>query len=70
MRVRGAICQTCAATGRLAMEEPNLQTVPKPRRFNVRATQTQVSAGGTTGHRREPLDAQRVEEWRSANRSR
>ena len=35
------------------MEDPNLQTVPKPRLFDVRATQTQVSAGGTTSRRRE-----------------
>jgi DNA polymerase theta len=53
VRIRGSFCQTATATGRLAMEDPNLQTVPKPRRFNVRATQTQVSAGGTTSHRRE-----------------
>ena len=35
------------------MEDPNLQTVPKPRLFDVKATQTQISAGGTTSKRRE-----------------
>lgn len=53
MRIRGAFCQTATATGRLGMEDPNLQTVPKPRQFNVKATQTQVSEGGTATHRRD-----------------
>ena len=39
MRIRGALCQTCTATGRLGMEEPNLQTVPRTRAFCVPATQ-------------------------------
>ena len=34
-RLRGAIHQTNTETGRLAMEEPNLQTVPKPRTFRM-----------------------------------
>ena len=39
VRIRGSVCQTCSATGRLAMEEPNLQTVPRARAFCVPATQ-------------------------------
>ena len=42
VRLRGSFCQTASATGRLAMEEPNLQTVPKPRAFSVAATQSQT----------------------------
>ena len=42
VRLRGAIHQTNTGTGRLAMEEPNLQTVPRARDFVLatRATET------------------------------
>jgi len=53
VRIKGHFCQTATATGQLAMKDPNLQNVPKPRYFNVKATQTQISAGGTTSKRRE-----------------
>ncbi|KAL4428417.1 hypothetical protein ABPG75_002506 [Micractinium tetrahymenae] len=50
-RIRGSINQTCADTGRLAMDEPNLQTVPKPRAYKVLLSQgdaagDQASDGG------------------------
>lgn len=48
VRLRGWIHQTNTETGRLAMEEPNLQTVPKPRAFALTARYSQkMSHGGT-----------------------
>ena len=52
MRIRGSFCQTATATGRLSMEDPNLQTAPKTRQFNVAETQAQISGGGTARHGR------------------
>ena len=57
MRIRGSFCQTATATGRLSMEDPNLQTAPKTRKFNVAKTQAQISEGGTTRHGRRNHEA-------------
>ncbi len=57
MRIRGSFCQTATATGRLSMEDPNLQTAPKTRKFNVAETQAQISEGGTTRHGRRNHEA-------------
>lgn len=53
VRLRGSFCQTASATGRLAMEEPNLQTVPKPRTFSVAATQAHTPPPGQPPERRD-----------------
>lgn len=39
VRISGCICQTEASTGRLAMNNVNLQNVPKPMDFEVPPTQ-------------------------------
>ena len=56
-RIRGSFCQTATATGRLSMEDPNLQTAPKTRQFDVAETQAQISEGGTARHRRRNHEA-------------
>jgi len=35
LRISGRVEQTAAGTGRLAMDSPNLQTVPKPTRYSM-----------------------------------
>lgn len=42
-RIRGEFMQTNTATGRLSMEEPSLQTIPKPVQFEIQATITSQS---------------------------
>lgn len=34
-RIRGSFQQTAASTGRLAMDDPNLQNIPKPKEFQI-----------------------------------
>jgi len=47
IRLRGVIHQTNTGTGRLAMEDPNLQCVPRPREFALsRAYPERLSASG------------------------
>ena len=57
VRIRGRFCQTATATGRLSMEDPNLQTAPKTRQFNVAETQAQISDGGTARRGRRSHEA-------------
>ncbi|PRW44411.1 helicase and polymerase-containing TEBICHI isoform X1 [Chlorella sorokiniana] len=48
-RIRGSINQTCADTGRLAMDEPNLQCVPKPRAYKVLLSPSDAAAAAGSG---------------------
>lgn len=51
-RLRTRYNQTMTASGRLAMDELNLQCMPRPRRFSVPATQAATPADwGTVEHR-------------------
>lgn len=50
-RISGSILQTASATGRLAMDEPNLQCAPKARDFLVPATQVPEGAAHYRKHR-------------------
>lgn len=45
VRIRGQFMQTNTSTGRLAMEEPSLQTIPRPVEYELAATQ--ASSQGT-----------------------
>lgn len=49
-RLRGSINQTCTDTGRLSMDEPNLQTVPKPRTYQVLLSQAAAASGTQRTH--------------------
>lgn len=40
VRIRGQFMQTNTSTGRLAMEEPSLQTIPRPVEYELAATQS------------------------------
>jgi hypothetical protein len=44
VRIRGQFMQTNTATGRLAMEEPSLQTIPRPVEYELDATQDALPA--------------------------
>lgn len=50
VRIRGALLQTNSGTGRLAMEEPSLQTIPKPITFTRTLTpSSQPGSGSSSG---------------------
>jgi hypothetical protein len=55
VRIRGALLQTNSGTGRLAMEEPSLQTIPKPITFTRTLTpSSQPGSGAAGGGRQSP----------------